>query len=68
MTEPCTETHRLKRIEDKQDRIISILEGNGRDGIVTKVAVHRTWFKMIAYIGGPILVGVAVRTVWALIK
>ena len=68
MTEPCTETNRLQRIETKQDRILSILEGNGTEGIVTKVAVHRTWFKMIAYIGGPILIGVAVRTVWAIIK
>jgi hypothetical protein len=68
MTQPCTEKHRLQRIEDKQDRILNILEGNGKEGVVTKVAVHRTWFKMTAYIGGPILVGVAVRTVWALMK
>ena len=68
MTVPCTESHRLERIETKQDRILSILEGNGSDGLVTKVAVHRTYFKLVAAIGGPIIVFLMARLVWTWVQ
>jgi len=71
--EPCSEKVSIellkagsKRREEKLDRIITILEGNGREGLVTKVAVHRTWFKMAAAIGGPIIIFLTARAVWAL--
>ena len=53
MTVPCTESHRLERIEKKQDRILSILEGNGANGVVTKVALNRQSIsRMWWWVGG----------------
>ena len=72
MTNPCSEKETLvllkdgaARREEKLDKIIDILEGNGKPGLKTQVAIHRTYFKLIAAIGGPVLIFLTARTVWS---
>ena len=68
MTNPCTKEDAIDEIRHKVDRILAILEGNGEPGLKTKVAIHRVYFRLIAGVGGPILVFLTARTVWSLIS
>ena len=64
MTTPCTEKEAIRDIKDGVAAILQTLNGNGEGGLKTKVQVHRVYFKLIAYIGGPILTFVAGRAIW----
>lgn len=54
----------LKRIEDYTQKIFLILEGNGNEGLVTRVARHderikslQSWKKWIIGLGGTLAIG-----------
>ncbi len=66
MTIPCTEKEAIDDIKAGVKQILQTLNGNGEGGLKTKVAVHRAYFKLIAYVGGPILTFVTARAVWEL--
>ena len=71
MTEPCTEKSRIAIIETYQKEIredvktiLKVLQGDGSNGLVTKVSKHGSWFKMIAVVAGLIVSG---KIAWSLI-
>jgi hypothetical protein len=64
--EPCLKEDAIEEIKRGVKEILQTLNGNGEGGLKTKVALHRAYFKLIAYVGGPILVFVATRAVWGL--
>ena len=66
MTTPCTKEDAIDEIKAGVAQILQTLNGNGEGGLKTRVAIHRVYFKLIAYIGGPILTFVAARAVWGL--
>jgi len=73
MTQPCTEKETITTLKTHQETILSdvktildILQGNGRAGLKTQVAIHKTYFKIIAAIGAPLLTFLTARAVWAL--
>ena len=66
MTEPCTKEDAIDDIKKGIEQILETLNGNGEGGLKTKQAIHGVYFKLIAYIGGPILTFVAARAVWGL--
>ena len=65
MTAPCTEKDTLARIEKKIDSISETLNGNGKTGLKTQISLHRAYFKIVAALGAPILIGLTVRAIWA---
>ena len=66
MTTPCTKEDAIEEIKKGVQQILHTLNGNGEGGLKTRVQIHRVYFKLIAYIGGPILTFVAARAVWGL--
>jgi hypothetical protein len=71
LTEPCTEKSRIAVIETYQEEIrgdvktiLKVLQGNGDDGIVTRVSKHKTYFRIIAVVGTLVLGG---RIAWSFI-
>jgi len=64
MTTPCNKEDAIDEIKLGVKQILQTLNGNGEGGLKTKVALHRAYFKLIAYVGGPILTFVAARAVW----
>jgi len=71
LTEPCTEKETIAVLKTHQTEIrsdiktiLQILQGNGNEGLKTKVALHGKYFKLIAAVGGLILTG---RIVWGYI-
>jgi hypothetical protein len=71
LTEPCTEKSRIAVIETYQKEIrsdvktiLKVLQGNGDDGIVTRVSKHKTYFRIIAVVGTLVLGG---RIAWSFI-
>ena len=66
MTTPCTKEDAIEEIKVGVKQILHTLNGNGEGGLKTRVQIHRVYFKLIAYIGGPILTFVAARAVWGL--
>jgi hypothetical protein len=67
MADPCTKEDAIDEIKDGIKEILHTLNGNGEGGLKTRVAVHRVYFKLIAYIGGPVLTFVLARAVWGLL-
>jgi hypothetical protein len=73
MTQPCTEKESIAvlkayQADIRQDvkEIKTALLGDGdKNGIANRVSTHGKYFKMIAYFGGPLIVGLILRAVWA---
>lgn len=70
MTEPCIQESRITKTETLQTEIHSdvktilrVLQGNGGDGLVTRVSKHKTYFKILAALGTLIVTG---RIAWGL--
>ena len=68
MTSPCTEKETLQRLEMKIDQLLEIINGNGKVGFKTQLTLHKTYWKIVSYVGAPILIGLAIRAVWASLK
>jgi len=75
MTQPCTEKETIAVLKTHQEdirknveKILMILQGNGDGGLKTQVTVHKTYFKLIAYIGGPVLTFILAREIWSWIQ
>ena len=68
MTEPCTEKDTLIRLEMKIDQLLEIINGNGKVGFKTQITLHKTYWKIISYVGAPILIGLTIRAVWAALQ
>ena len=75
MTEPCTEKETITILKTHQEDIrtdvkdiLKILRGNGEGDLKTQVTVHKTYFKLIAYIGGPVLTFILAREIWSWIQ
>ena len=70
MTQPCTEKETIAVLKayqaDMRQDVKEIKTALvGEDGLTNKVSTHRTYFKIIAYFGGPMLVGLLLKAVWA---
>ncbi|MHC4728797.1 MAG: hypothetical protein ACYS17_16380 [Planctomycetota bacterium] len=63
MTQPCTKEDSIDEIRDDVKTIIKVLNGNGEGGLVTRVAIHKTYFKLIAGLGGPLLVALIITAI-----
>ena len=60
MSEPCIKEDAIDEIRDDVKTILMVLNGNGEAGLKTKVEIHKTYFKLIAGLGGPVLVGLVI--------
>ena len=64
MANPCIKEDAIDEIRTDVKKVLLTLNANGEGGLKTRVAIHRVYFKLIAYVGGPILTFVAARAVW----
>jgi hypothetical protein len=72
MTTPCSEKETLAVLKTHQEEIrenvrivLDILQGNGKPGLKTQVEIHKRYFRLVAGLGGPVLVFLIARQVWA---
>jgi hypothetical protein len=63
MTQPCTKEDAIEEIRDDVKTVLKILHGNGEGGLKTQVAIHKTFFKLIAGVGAPLLVALIITAV-----
>jgi hypothetical protein len=71
MTTPCSEKETLAVLKTHQQdilknvkTILDILQGNGKPGLKTQVEIHKRYFRIVAGLGGPVLVFLIARQVW----
>ena len=70
MTTPCTEKETIAVLKAYQADVRQDVKEIktalvGENGITHRVSTHGKYFKMIAYFGGPLIVGLLLRAVWA---
>ena len=51
------------RIEGKIDKVLEILNGNGKDGLVVKVDRNTSWRKAIAVVMCPVIIAILIMGV-----
>ena len=76
MTTPCTEketiavlkTYQKDIREDVKDIKKALLGTDKEGGLITQVAIHKKYFKIIAAIGGSVATFIMARIVWAWIN
>ena len=61
---PCTEKDTLERIEATINKVYECLNGNGKVGLKTQVALHKNYFRIIAVLGTLVIGG---KIAWGLI-